>query len=198
MMRLLVSTSIVVFACVAAYAMPDTRQGAPAPTGTPNIEESLAFRPQPVVTLGEHFVGSVFNSATVLPATPAAIPDDPTLFTPVLTGSQGSPAAPVSWAGENDYGLAGRFIATTHRYSGPRDELRPSNSGIRAALNGIGTDRLASGWSQLQPHVEKHLTDYAFDFGAQDLTGAVADNQRFLAMFGWQGEIDAPLMAQGE
>lgn len=197
-MRLLVSTSIIVFACSVAQAAPETKQGAPAPSRPPNIEESLAFRPQPVFTLGERFVGAVFSSATILPAAPVTIQDDPALFAPVLTGSPKLPAAAVSWADRSDYGLAGRFIATTHRYSGPRDELRPSNPGVRAALNITDSENLVSESSQLRPHVEKRVIDYAFDFGASDLTGAVADNQRFLAVFGWEGEIEAPLVAQGE
>ncbi|MEZ5787386.1 MAG: hypothetical protein R3D62_13185 [Xanthobacteraceae bacterium] len=160
MMRLLVSMSIIAFACAPVYATPETKQGAAAPIGTPNIEESLIFRPPPAVTLGGRFVGSIFRSASILPTIPTAIPDDPALFTPVLTGSQSSPAAPVSRAGD--------------------------------------ADRPDSKWSRLRPQVEKRLVGYAFDFGARDLTGAVADNQRFLAVFGWQREIDAPLVAQGE
>jgi len=198
MMRLLISASIIVFTCSVASAEPATEQGALAPSGKPSFEDALAFRAKPVFMLGETFSGPVFSSATVLPVMPGSLQYSPELFAPVLTGSRESPAGPVQWAGDSDYGLAGRFVATMNRYAGPRDELQPSDLGIRAAFNGPDPKQRSAEWVPVRLRVEQQMIDYAFDFGAEDLTGAVADNQRLMALLGWKGGIDIPAVAQGE
>jgi hypothetical protein len=198
MMRLLISASIIVFTCAVASAGPATERGALASSGKPSFEDALDFRAKPLFMLGAPFSGTVFSSAAVLPVMPGSLQYSPELFAPVLTGSRELPAAPVLWAGDSDYGLAGRFIATMNRYAGPRDALQPSDLGIRAALNGPDPKQPSAEWVPVRQHVEQQMIEYAFDFGAEDLTGAVADNQRVMALLGWKGGIDVPVVAQGE
>jgi hypothetical protein len=198
MMRLLISASIIVFTCAVASAGPATERGALASSGKPSFEDALAFRAKPLFMLGAPFSGTVFSSAAVLPVMPGSLQYSPELFAPVLTGSRELPAAPVLWAGDSDYGLAGRFIATMNRYAGPRDALQPSDLGIRAALNGPDPKQPSAEWVPVRQHVEQQMIEYAFDFGAEDLTGAVADNQRVMALLGWKGGTDVPVVAQGE
>lgn len=198
MTRLLAGASIIAFACSVAFAAPVTEQGIPASSDAPNVDGPFAFHAGPAFALGAPFAGSIFDASIVLSVTPVSLRVAPELFAPVLTGSREAPAAPVTWAANGDYGLAGRFIAATNRFAGPQDELQPSNLGILAALNGTDPDHVPAAWVPVREQLEQRLIDYAFDFGAEDLSGTIADNERALALFGWNGDIGAPVVAQGE
>lgn len=198
MTRLLACASMIAVACSLAPAALAAEQGAPV-SGTPSIEDSLAFHANlPAWRPGEPFAGAVFGDSTVLPVTPVNLMLSPELYAPALTGSADAPAAPVMWAGDSDYGLSVRFIASVNQLAGPQDDLRPSNLGILAALSGTGPTPMTAKWMPVHQQIDRQLTDYAFEFGAEDLTDTVTGHGRTLAMFGWNGEIDAPVLAQGE
>jgi hypothetical protein len=195
MRHLVARASIVAVACSIAAVASASERGLP---GMSRFEAPTASRATTPSTLGAPFAGAVFSTSTVLSVTSVSVPVSAELFAPVMTGSREAPAVPLTWVSDRTDSLADRFMATTNRVAGPQDELRPSNFGIRSALNGTTPDQVNAEWAAVQEQLQQRLVDYAFDFGADDLTGAVVDNQRALALLGWNREINAPVLAQGE
>jgi hypothetical protein len=120
MTKWLVTASIIVVAssaaCLPVTAEPKNERVLSAPSFEAwwiDIGGRRAFGTAPDVKLGELNGSGLFDSATMLMATPAGASRDPALFSPFATGTREAPAVPIASL-EDDRDLTARSLANLY------------------------------------------------------------------------------------